>query len=240
MTDEEKKEFEEFLKWKKEKNNKSENQENDSKDNTCNSKDVSSEIKQMIQENSDNKSAGDVNYKILLFGGIALVFLIFMLIFSLKSQNQRNAQQNQVLVEDSIKEEKEKAVQDSIANAKRANLLKHTVKITSAYLSSPNSAGGCDATLYYKNLSNKTIKYFCWTGYCKNAVGDRVECEIRGDEFFAGRDTGPVRPGKSSGGTWDCIIYNYSAEKLIITDVDITYMDGTHINISQDEMKYIR
>lgn len=100
--------------------------------------------------------------------------------------------------------------------------------------------GGCDATVYYKNLSNKTIKYFYWEGVCKNAVGDAVECEIRGSEKFGGKDTGPVRPGKASGGVWDCIIYNYSARKLVITSVDITYTGGSSIHISENEMKYIR
>ena len=139
-----------------------------------------------------------------------------------------------------LQQAKEKAVKDSIQRVERIQILKKSLKITTAKLSSPNSAGGCDATIYYKNISNKTIKYFDWTGYCINAVGDRVLCEIRRDEIYRGRDTGPVRPGKSSGGTWNCIIYNWSAKKIILTGVEIEYTDGSYLNISQNELKYIR
>ena len=51
------------------------------------------------------------------------------------------------------------AKQDSIAKAERISAIKKTIKITSAYLGRPNSASGVDAYFYYKNLSDKTIKY---------------------------------------------------------------------------------
>ena len=94
--------------------------------------------------------------------------------------------------------------------------------------------------IYYKNLSNKTIKYFIWKGYAKNAVGDIVENEIGGNVSFSGKDTGPIRPGKTGGGCWDCIIYNWTAKKLVMTSVTIEYMDGTELKISEKEIKYIR
>ena len=73
-----------------------------------------------------------------------------------------------------------------------------------------------------------------------NAVGDIVENEIGGNVSFSGKDTGPIRPGKTGGGCWDCIIYNWTAKKLVMTSVTIEYMDGTELKISEKEIKYIR
>lgn len=137
-------------------------------------------------------------------------------------------------VQDSIKH-----IQDSIRKAEHLYELMHSIKITSAWLDRPNSAGGCDANVYYKNLSNKTIKYFYWEGYPMNAVGDRVACEIRGFQTFRGQDTGPVKPGQNGGGCWSCAWYNHSARKLILTKIDITYMDGTSFSITSSELPYV-
>ena len=93
--------------------------------------------------------------------------------------------------------------------------------------------------MFYKNLSDKTIKYFYWEGCAKNAVGDIVENEIGGRVLFRGKDTGPIKPRKTGGGCWDCIIYNSTARKLIITEVAIEYMDGTELKIQENEIKYI-
>lgn len=135
---------------------------------------------------------------------------------------------------------KEKHRQDSIKRVARIDLLRHTIHINKARISSPNSAGGVDAYFNYKNVSNKTIKYLYWSGYPINRVGDPVECEIRGRSEARGKDTGPIKPGRSSDGYWDCMWYNYSAKKLVLTGVDIEYMDGSTIHISQNELKYVR
>lgn len=143
--------------------------------------------------------------------------------------------------QDSIKHAQDsiKHVQDSIKEAMRIYDLKHSVKITSAWLDRPNSACGVDANVYYKNLSSKTIKYLVWVGYPINAVGDRVGCEIRGYKDFRGKDTGPVKPGHGGGGCWGCAWYNCTARKLEITGIEITYMDGTHFDIQSWEIPYV-
>lgn len=251
MTEEEKKEFEEFLQWKAEKRQK-EHEQNDIKENSeqeCEEYSNNNKSQNNVNlKKEQQKTDSEINIKLLLIGsGIILILLI---IFSVNNSHKIAERQKQEKVQDSIKAVKEKAIalqkakenaiKDSIWRVERIQTLKKSVKITTARLSSPNSAAGCSATVYYKNVSNKTIKYFTWVGYCINAVGDRVQCEIRGDDVYRGRDTGPVRPGKSGGGTWDCIIYNWSAKKLIITAVEIEYTDGSYLNISQNELKYIR
>lgn len=137
---------------------------------------------------------------------------------------------------------KERVRLDSIRKANRIDQVKHSVKILKAYLSSPNSAGGVDAHLVWKNVSKKTIKYLTWSGYPVNAVGDAVACEIRGRSESGGKVTGPIKPGTTYGYGyyWECLWYNYSAKKLVLTGIDIEYMDGSTMRINQNELKYIR
>lgn len=137
---------------------------------------------------------------------------------------------------------KERVRLDSIRKANRIDQVKHSVKIIKAYLSSPNSAGGVDAHLVWKNVSKKTIKYLTWSGYPINAVGDAVECEIRGVSESGGKVTGPIKPGTTYGYGyyWECLWYNYSAKKLVLTGIDIEYIDGSTMRINQNELKYIR
>ena len=186
----------------------------------------------------------------LIMRKIAIIVSLAMLLFS--SCNQHNEDNQQGLKkqreEDSIWREKMR-IRDSIChvhedsikqakNEKRIKLLQKKIKITKAWLSRPNSACGVDANVYYKNLSDKTIKYFVWSGYPLNAVGDRVGCEIRGFDDYRGKDTGPIKPGHSGGGCWDCAWYNCTAKKLIITGVEITYMDGSTLNINTGALTF--
>lgn len=136
-----------------------------------------------------------------------------------------------------------KLIQDSILKAAaeidRIKDIKSTIRVTSCYLSAPNSASGCDASFYYVNKSSKTIKYVVWEGSFKNAVGDYVTCEVRRDSSYRGKDTGPVKSGRSGGGSWECVIYNWSAKTLVINSIDIDYMDGSSITISGKDLKLI-
>ena len=107
----------------------------------------------------------------------------------------------------------------------------NVITIDYAALDYPNSAGGCDYNFEYTNLSPKTIKYLYWTGTTYNAVDDPVYCKIRGKSTFSGKDTGPIEQGESGGGCWDCIIYNYTAEYMKLSKIQIIYMDGSTMNI---------
>lgn len=121
---------------------------------------------------------------------------------------------------DSIKYETWR-ITDSINESRRVELIKNSIKITSYYLSRPNSASGVDAYFYYKNLSNQTIKYLSWLGHPINAVGDTVECTIRDTSTSGGKSTGPIRKNQTGGGCWECLWCNWSAKKLILSGVYI-------------------
>lgn len=111
------------------------------------------------------------------------------------------------------------------------------ISVTEAQLSRPNSASGCDYTFTYVNNSQKTIKYLYWEGAFYNAVNDLVFCDIRDYCRFRGKDTGPVEPGESGGGVWDCVIYNWSADYVLLSGVTIIYMDGTTTTIGAGDLK---
>lgn len=138
----------------------------------------------------------------------------------------------------SIYAEKEIYAQKKIAE--RDSIVRNSIVITSTYLTRPNSAGGCDAHFYYKNLSDKTIKYLDWTGIVFNAVGDVVSCEARNQSEFGGRTTGPVKKSGKNGGYWDCMIYNSSARKLKITNIYIEYMDGSTLELKDEDIDLIQ
>lgn len=269
MTEDEKKEFEEFLQWKKEKLRKTKLEQQSKEQDfhhagleeanerqeqiNASAKKSQQKIDIPLQPTQQKKSWDKIMIVVCL---ILIVCFVSSLAFDLGSKNSRRVQdgtKNETEevdsfnllqeVRDSIlqaKADSTKANADSIRKAKRIDLLKHSVRITTARLSPPNSAGGVDAIVYYKNLSSKTIKYFYWEGYVKNAVGDIVENEIDGAETFRGKDTGPIKHGKTSGGCWSCIIYNWSAKKLVLTEITIEYMDGTKLTIAGNELKYIK
>jgi hypothetical protein len=120
------------------------------------------------------------------------------------------------------------------------NAIKNSIRITSFYSSEPNSAGGCDVHLTFINKSNKIIKYVDWEGSFKNAVGDLVTSEIGNKSIFEGRFTGPVKPEHNShNGYWSCIIYNFSAKRVIMNNLNIEYMDGSTIMIKGKDLKTI-
>lgn len=192
--------------------------------------------------------------KVFIGIGVAMLVILFMVLVSEYGSSNKKGKVAQIAAVDSVALKKEQARKDSIAKvlkieqarkdsiakAERIKLLKNSIRIKSAYLSSPNSAGGVDANFYYVNKSSKTIKYLVWHGYPKNAVGDMVFCDIRDRAHFNGKDTGPIKPGRSGGGCWDCAWYNWTAKKLVLTGIDIEFMDGSSLTINQNELQYVR
>ena len=79
---------------------------------------------------------------------------------------------------------------DSIANAieekvrleneekNRVEAYRDSIQIIKYYTSNPNSAGGVDLNIVWKNNTKKTIKYVRWTVSAINAVEDEVYSTI--------------------------------------------------------------
>lgn len=268
MTEEEKKEFEEFLQWKAEKKKREEEEKREqeerekaelakqesliaeqAKANTQAAN--SSKPNKLANEKSDYDMFAQKALYIICCIVIATLLIILARRINKHNNSPATVAKENIENEDSIDaslaaqtetDEEADYSLDSIRKANRIDQVKHSVKILKAYLSSPNSAGGVDAHLVWKNVSKKTIKYLNWSGYPINAVGDPVSCEIRGISESGGKVTGPIKPGTTYGygKYWECVWYNYSAKKLILTGIDIEYMDGSTIHINQNELKYIR
>ena len=101
-----------------------------------------------------------------------------------------------------------------------------------------NSVGGVDYTIAAYNNSNKTIKYVYYTVYAINRVNDMVKDDITNEYFIKLKETGPVEPNKIFGGTFKAIMYNYSANDIILSKVTIEYMDGTTKTLTGNQISY--
>ena len=93
----------------------------------------------------------------------------------------------------------------------------------------PNSAGGVDVGIDFKNSdSTKTIKYAVFVVTAYNSVGDEAPCSINGNATRRLKFTGPLAPGQYSGGNyWQTAWYNYSINTVSLKAVEIEYMDGS-------------
>ncbi len=150
----------------------------------------------------------------------------------------------ELFVADSIAKAKirEQEIADSLAKVEHINAVKRSIQIDNYYLDKPNSADGCDMAIKCRNLSTKTIKYVVFVCCFYNAVDDLVSCDIRGYYKFRGKSTGPIKYNQTNWDSyyWECPIYNSSARKMEIIGIEIDYMDGTELNISVEEMKYVK
>lgn len=98
----------------------------------------------------------------------------------------------------------------------------------SAIFGHRDTADGIDIHITYQNLdSSKTIKYSTFEIGVVNAVGDFVRTTIRRNKITRLKDTGPISPNSTSWAKWERAAYHPNANRLAITSVKITYMDGS-------------
>lgn len=89
-----------------------------------------------------------------------------------------------------------------------------------------NSAGGIELSFKAQNTSGKEIKYIRFYVDLYNAVGDKIEDEIKNTSSVYVEVTGPIANGKSANYE-DIIGYNDNCAKIEIKEVTLVYMDGT-------------
>ena len=150
-------------------------------------------------------------------------------------------------IEDSLKAVEQKQIEDSL-KAVELETFKNSIEIIKYYTSSPNSAGGVDCNIIWKNLSEKTVKYARFTVVPYNKVNDRVKGKYdyndNGEKVV--KVTGPVKSKQIDGyGTyWDCLWYNWTIDYMLITGIEIEYLDGSIISTSDvniiQELGYTR
>ena len=130
------------------------------------------------------------------------------------------------------------ALQDSLLQDSLKTEQLSAITLIKYYTSSPNSAGGVDFNIIWKNLSPKTVKYASFKVDAYNAVNDVVYSKY-GDGRTRVKCTGPIKQGKIDGyGTyWDCVWYNYSIDYARIVDIYIMYTDGSTLTIEKENIK---
>ncbi len=107
-------------------------------------------------------------------------------------------------------------------------------KISTNY---PNSAGGVNFKINFKNISGKTIKYASFGATAYNNVNDEVGCEIAGKRFASvgGRITGPIEPSKIKSATWSNAWYNSTIKYAKISFINIEFMNGEILKYSDEK-----
>jgi hypothetical protein len=140
------------------------------------------------------------------------------------------------------KTDEEKRVAEALAKQNEIENARKLIRVISCYTNSPNSAGGVDLNIVWKNNSNKTIKYIFFDVIPYNSVGDAQYCEIRRTSQYRGKVTGPISPGETYGynRVWECAWYNNTIIRVQLVGVDITYMDGTSVSINKSQVQYVK
>lgn len=133
-----------------------------------------------------------------------------------------------------------------------AKELKKIITIAGVNVSKPNSAGGCNVTIAFKNTSKKEIKYIYYTVTPYNGVKDVVCCDIRDYSSTLLQKTGPIEPGYANyvedwgynsdyyvtvSGRWSNVWYNYGIKYIKLNKIKIEYMDGSILIINEDLVK---
>lgn len=127
--------------------------------------------------------------------------------------------------------------------SKKIEEIKSSIKVTKVWTASPNSAGGVDLYVNWKNLSDKVIKYAYFTITPYNSVNDTVTCTIRHYSSFTAQDEGPYNKGQGTNGSgyyWENAWYNHSIKGAKLQSVRIMYMDGSSLDIDEKYIDYIK
>ena len=153
----------------------------------------------------------------------------------LKRIKRETSEQQAYLREESNQQAEIERQRDSMINATLAEAkasLKDSIQIIKSYTSTPNSVGGVDLNIVWKNKTKRVVKYANFRVSAINAVGDEVYSEIGRSGVAV--STGPIKPGSVDGyGTqWSCMWYNSTIKKCVIRSVELEFMDGSKLEIS--------
>lgn len=136
------------------------------------------------------------------------------------------------IIDDNMAEhDKQKSDQEEAAKA-----AKDSIRITKFKKSKPNSVGGVDVFIGFKNLSSKTIKEVTFNVHAYDAVGDIVSCEVTDKEMAYLSSIGPYKKGKGESGDsgyWSDVWYNSTIDRIELFSINIEYMDGSHVTFSE-------
>jgi len=138
------------------------------------------------------------------------------------------------------KQEEERKIAEAAASAKEK--AREIIRVSKVSTGKPNSAGGVDLYINWKNNSEKTIKYAYFEVVPLNAVDDVVTSDIGRGSLFRGQETGPFKKGQGSGSDmyYENAWYNNTIVRAELRKIDIEYMDGTTVTLQDEDVKHVR
>ena len=118
-----------------------------------------------------------------------------------------------------------------------------------------NSVGLINVSINITNCTEQTIKYVTFSGYFKNAVGDKCQNEIGGGSVWKAKGVGPIGPCPTTLDNFEERIqeckgsyifdnvsfYSRVAQTFLLTSVSIQYTNGKTITLSGANLdKHVR
>jgi hypothetical protein len=168
----------------------------------------------------------NINY---VFGFLGLIFLL-LIMYNMQTNSLSTKPKSQ-----NVKPKDTTKVEMYVTPIDSSKFYKDSIQIIKKYTSDPNSAGGVDLNIVWKNKSKRTIKYVRFEVSAINAVDDEVYSEISVyDSPIYVKVTGPIKPNQVYGYDtyWECAWYNSTIRKCKIRSVELVYMDGSKIEFT--------
>lgn len=114
-----------------------------------------------------------------------------------------------------------------VAPAEAPKLSSDVLKGLKVAPKSPNSVGGVDVDVTFRNISQRTLKYVHISADPINAVGDVVESSIGNKTTAHLKVTGPVGAGKESRAVFNTVWYNQTIRRVQVNAIEVEFTDGT-------------
>ena len=168
-------------------------------------------------------------FKIFTISAFVITIILFLIRSSyVSSHPNKEVKQRTSHIVDSIMEKIDIDLYGQKITKEGADTLIQLLKVKS---SEPNSAGGVDAEITWKNKSKKAVKYLTFHVVAYNAVDDIVMSTIGYDTTRFLKVTGPVSSGAVYGKNtiWENIWYNHTIKHIAVTKIAFEYMDGSKL-----------
>ena len=169
-------------------------------------------------------------------------FVIFMCIFAYNT-NEKNEQMKRELEQRelemySMKNDSVQIIQDSLQNVQEELSLgqayRDSIQIINVTTDKPNTSGGVNLYIKWKNNTRRVIKYVRFKVSAMNGVNDEVYCEMSMNTSpMCVKITGPINPNQISGNDtyWDNVWYNGDIRRCVIRKMEVDFMDGSTVVI---------
>lgn len=115
----------------------------------------------------------------------------------------------------------------------------YPIVVTSLETMFPNSAGGVNVEIVFKNISEQKLKYVFFDVVPYNNVDDMVECTVTGKSIRTIQITGPIKIDEKCPAvrTYKNVWWNSTIRRAEIVGIKVTYMDGSTESYDEQQSK---